>query len=287
MPPRLNPQELAISERLSEFRKKLMISQVQFAKRIGVSRERLIALERGRARLRWGEALTMAQSFRLNLVWLASGDGPTEREFETTEPHGIKPETPFSEAFDSLRASARSDAESGMESAHSAVQFIMQGIAIIRGCMSPEDLARIAARVDELEATTKELFATVEAHQATDLADRENGGNGRIRSVLKKNQETPLTNPAIEDLHEGVKVETLASLLEEIRRLAKETGLQKDLAKEIGVSPKRLSEWLSGTRIPDAHNTLLLHGFVSRASLKNRPGRGISSAEAKPKTALE
>jgi hypothetical protein len=78
----------------------------------------------------------------------------------------------------------------------------------------------------------------------------------------------------------------LARLLADVRELASRTGAKSELAKFIGVSPSRVSEWLSPAGEywkPRGEVALAMKEWVilEKAKQQKRPGRGSTRPERK------
>lgn len=97
----LPPLESEICARVREIRKRLKWSQPDFAKELGISREKLASYEYGRAPVRIEVALRIGMQFNINQRWLATGKEPREPYFEVDSSvvEAIPVRTLFSEAY--------------------------------------------------------------------------------------------------------------------------------------------------------------------------------------------
>jgi transcriptional regulator with XRE-family HTH domain len=97
-----NPvEEIAIGKRLREFRESTRIPRTAFALSIGIGSERLASYEAGRVRLRYGVFKSVAENYRINPMWLATGDGPPmlDDPFDFSTVLHIPAKVPFSQAY--------------------------------------------------------------------------------------------------------------------------------------------------------------------------------------------
>ncbi len=72
-----------------------------------------------------------------------------------------------------------------------------------------------------------------------------------------------------------LKTHELNTLFKRLRRLLKASGAKAGLAREIGVSPQRISDWLAGLQMPGGEYALRLLNWVTKAEaskLKTLPG---------------
>lgn len=263
MPQRLTPAEKAIAGRLREFRMAALMPQTKLAARLGIHRQRWVALEKGKIRLRCGDAKALAEAFRVNPEWLASGEGKPDAPFEW--PDGISPEEPFLRVYEMRmrRPSVLPESEENSRSLEPVDTYQKRFNELLSGvaALPPEDQlaafesARFSEALDALDA------AMTAAHQARDEA-------GAELSFGKKSSEE-----ACGQSPEGyfrIRMPTasleLSALLSSVRRLTTRKGSKTSLAKAIGVSPKRISKWLKGNIIPGGNHTLSLQKWVQEES---------------------
>ena len=72
---RVPDRELQIARRLRDVRKKLLISQTLFAMKAEVSQPRLAKYELGAVPLPWSVGGVLCRIFRINPIWLGTGNG--------------------------------------------------------------------------------------------------------------------------------------------------------------------------------------------------------------------
>jgi len=93
-------REKAIGRRLRTFRESLTIPRTAFALKIGISGERLASYEAGRVPLRWDVFSVVAERYRLNPRWLATGESEPTLDFPFRPPYPFQPRMLFSELYD-------------------------------------------------------------------------------------------------------------------------------------------------------------------------------------------
>lgn len=103
--PRTNPipqKEKEICGRLREFRKSTKLSQVAFARELGLDSGQLRNYEHARAPVRFELARHASSVFGMSLAWLATGKGDsiTFDKFDPELEKKISPRMLFSEAFE-------------------------------------------------------------------------------------------------------------------------------------------------------------------------------------------
>jgi hypothetical protein len=92
--------ERAIGDRLFQLRKELLIPRTACALKLGISTDRLISYEFGRAKLPWIVGERFCLLFGANALWLLTGDGPRWSEAGIQfEGKAVDERTPFSEVM--------------------------------------------------------------------------------------------------------------------------------------------------------------------------------------------
>jgi DNA-binding XRE family transcriptional regulator len=77
--PRIEPlpaRDIDIGRRLDKARRSMLIPRAALAGKVGISADRLVSYEFGRAKLPWGVGERICSVFRINPFWLYDGDGP-------------------------------------------------------------------------------------------------------------------------------------------------------------------------------------------------------------------
>lgn len=96
-------KDRTIAARLRRGREARRLSQAEFAKQIGITRERLASYEDGRAPLRTDIALRVCRQFILSEKWLATGKGPMNSLMDLGAeplPQSLPLDAPFSESYE-------------------------------------------------------------------------------------------------------------------------------------------------------------------------------------------
>jgi transcriptional regulator with XRE-family HTH domain len=302
LPPPLSSHEKEICARLRKFRRALDLSQDEFAQRIGIKRERLASYEHSRARLRWGVFLQLARALSVNPVWLATGDGPMRAYYlPEWEQLSIAPEALFSSVF-----AEHLQSEAAMVKAAAAFDRISSALADLetlapdvhaspaidpRAARAAEfALSNLEALRDDIAATSERLRSALEppvsargkivptaaaetltprgVKTLSPRADTHRGWAVRSHAPHNENEGLQSSRKLEESLAMPTAKQDLESLLSEVRKLTAKRGEKQKLAAALGVAPKRVSEWLAGTYVPDGMNTLRLLRWVRGEKLK-------------------
>jgi len=97
---RLPLEEEAICLRLREVREDLRLSQMEYAKRLGLTRDRLASYEYARAPVRWALGAKLCTEFRRSQRWLARGELPKHGPWLVLQPcETPNPTELFSEGY--------------------------------------------------------------------------------------------------------------------------------------------------------------------------------------------
>jgi transcriptional regulator with XRE-family HTH domain len=78
----------------------------------------------------------------------------------------------------------------------------------------------------------------------------------------------------------------LTTLLKRVKRAAQPLGKKTALAKALGVTPTRISNWLSGDRAPNGEITLLMLEWVQAEEANQTKSSRSVEAPQEPKTQL-
>jgi len=82
-------------ERLKTVRKSLHLSQTQFGQDLGMKKERVVDLERGKAKLTAEVALKVQEVYAINYNWLMDEEGEMRPSLEDNEVFQSIPESPY------------------------------------------------------------------------------------------------------------------------------------------------------------------------------------------------
>jgi transcriptional regulator with XRE-family HTH domain len=80
--------------------------------------------------------------------------------------------------------------------------------------------------------------------------------------------------------------ENLKALLARVNRAAAARGKKTELAKFLGVSPQRVTNWLSFSRAPNGEITLQLLDWVRAEEVKQNENRGSAQTPPRRKARL-
>jgi len=260
----INDGERGICARVKSFREKIMWPQAAFSAEIGISQNKLASIEYGRTPLRFVVGRTICRIFDVNGEWLATGKGE------------------FSGASIGL-ASSKYDADYYGRRLFSQVYhdapmaFWTFSPSLTLGPVEAtpdfDPAAFLAGKVKAWFGSSKfesrllmEQFARVVSDFAENvlLEHRRAGLARRIRfkkDDLAHGSDSELTNSSLKRKELGVRSE-IQKLIEQVKRKASKPGAKSNLARELGVAPARISEWLSGEKEPGGDYALRLKRWV-------------------------
>jgi transcriptional regulator with XRE-family HTH domain len=289
--PRKNPvpdREIQICERLRQARHDSNLSQVTFARMIGIDSSRLASYEHGRVPVRFDLALKVATLTGVSLRWLAEGVEPVKFRFVVSE--NLLMEIPknylFSVAWDHLlkpsfdgeikKFESRAKIKiSSLDARHSDMNIGGMGVGHISG----EEILRFLMEdlIGVLESIPPHLVDAFYAEITNAWRHFMNVNTIEIHAweSRKKNfPENKLTVVSFKGNNAGVHTKspipkTVEELIERVNRIAESPGLKADLANFCKVTPARVWEWLNGKKAPGGKYTLkLIHWANEHESKK-------------------
>ncbi len=272
--PRQNPiseREAAICGRLRQARQATNLSQVAFARLLGIDSSRLASYEHARVPIRLDLALKAAALGEVSLRWLAEGLEPRQLPiFPDNKLIGRAGNGLFSETydawlkpfFDAELKNLKAMAGGKWGQAASRRPGVGQGTAI--GILGPDEVLKLT------DFLVRNLVYSCPPHLYPEIyADVSAAINQFHRRHLEaignfpKNK-LPQFKSAGSSENRNKKLQTLAQLLDRVRALVAAKGMKARLAADLDVPPSRLSEWLAGKYEPSGEITLrLLHWVES------------------------
>ena len=248
----MNERERQICSRLKELRERLGHSQRIFAALLKIKHDQLASIEYGRTPLRIEVVFSLARLTGCNLYWLAEGDGPVHRplpnpNFTTQIPHRCL----FSRAWRTwlkggLRPGAKEFGEGSANSGANVQDYLIEEVTGVLKFLPPELHPNFFAHI------TKAGRDFVGTNQAAIT---------KSNNDLKINPQKSLTSISLKSKEWVVKSE-IKKLIERVKRKAAKPGAKSQLARELGVAPARISEWLAGEKEPGGEYTLKLLRWV-------------------------
>jgi transcriptional regulator with XRE-family HTH domain len=262
---RKNPlpiREVEICRRLREFRLGTKLSQVAFAKEVGLDSARLASYEHGRAPLRIEVFLAVHQKYFLNPVWLATGEEHQAYDAPIVDwgrimAIAIPRRWLFTEAYDrALERFCKDRNRLADVLAGRIVDSVSQLMNLAKEQRSIPMRNDIAFRI---RARLKDLDTLLESFSQLGLT---------VKSKYRKSYPVPLP--------------TLRELLEQTRELVRPAGMKAALASYLLVPQSRVSEWLGGKHRPSGEVTLKILKWVSDPERKqNTLGSAMNTAKGK------
>lgn len=250
------------------------MSRAEMAKALDITPERWASYEEARAPLRWEMFLRLAQRFLVNPRWLARGDS---HEFSVYDPLildlPIGPKALLSSAFAEhlekhmprpdvecafqpyrTRINAEELTEQLRRLADSTRQKQLETLRnprLISGLSLVQSLSSFWLREAEKDGIR------IPVSKTAIMAALENDGDDRGAKLS-------LTKSSKEDLMPSMETakQELDALLAKVREKTEQRGMRRKLADEIGVAPQRVTDWLSGAKVPDGINLLRLQKWV-------------------------
>jgi transcriptional regulator with XRE-family HTH domain len=282
----LPQQEIEIGKRLRSFRERRRIPRTAFALEIGISSERLATYEAGRARLPYVTYAKIANRFRINPVWLATGTGDPESALQFADPVCEPPlslRTSFSKAFegflnDPLGNDAR-EMESHVVALYAAAKDLNAILHKRRNASSRLALCKNAQQLITLIQSTMPFLLDELERDTAALPSSEVSGIaapvGPHTPLLEENDDRfrkkDLTLSSLSSNVSGMK-SPLQDLLARLENVTAKRGAKAALAAFLGVDRARITEWTSGAKEPGGDYALRLLEWVTaeEAAQKNR-----------------
>lgn len=257
----LTEEEKQIGRRVRAARNRFSLSQGFLAPLMGLSRDQLNSVERGRVALRFDGGLTLCGELDLNPLWLAFGEPPPAGFLFLDTTHVLDDDL-FRDAMIGLRPGylqLRNKSGAGGESITSGQAATSFQLSKWLPAISPKEAA---AFWREMNRTAREFI-------------RRNRRNikGRLTS-------TPRT--ATVDAMTPYSVSLWPDLRERIKRVAEKRGLRSELAKACGVSRQVVSAWLSDAGTPNANAALFMRKWIEEKEATPQPKKRAGSASTRP-----
>jgi len=266
----ISERELAICERLRQARQATNLSQVAFARLLGVDSSRLASYEHGRVPIRLELALKAATLAEVSLRWLAEGAEPRklgifpDKKLTDRAGNGL-----FSEAYDAwlkpffdaelknLKTLTGGKLEVG---GLSQLDDLGQGTTV--GILGPDEVLKLSSfLIKNLVASIPpQLCAEIYGDIATTIKQFHRRHREEIERFPK--HQLPKFGPENKSENRKLVSTDLASLLKRVRVLVARKGMKSRLAADLGVPQSRVSEWLSGKYEPSGEITLRLLQWV-------------------------
>jgi transcriptional regulator with XRE-family HTH domain len=297
----LPQREIELCARVRELRLVRKMEQAELAEILGITRSRLSSYEYAKAPIRYELGKEICYRLGISQRWLATGDGPQSPYFDVSPnlEFKIQPKTLFSMAFDKvlrpyieerereLREFCGEDVFNagavggealdnfhlvGDSPAKAAAFYVRKAVMFRLQWLPPELQIEYAMGIIEADKKFQKKFGK------------------KLASLLPPSQRAaefpaPLKNPTpLEKLKAAfgendltqVSLKRKTDSVTEIQRLIKDAkaklsqpGAKSALAKEIGVAPARISEWLSGEKEPSGQYALQLYNWVYDLKPKN------------------
>lgn len=292
----LHVREVEISTRLREVRHFLRISQEEFARQVGVPRDRLASYEACRAPLKCWFALKVCRQFVVSERWLATGTGYDDRAFRfgesaaTRKCLSLEREPRIQEIPDNSLFSEAYDQHIAPVEGELAVKYLLFGrfvyddddnIDLLKNWLAhycDMFLARLPKR--GLVAYVSDLinagYLLQHEHEIGSLSDEEKAAgfprfrdDMAVRMQLRFSDYAANKNLIASELSNAklmamkVRKGTLwGSLKSRLAEVVEQEGKRTELAASLGVTASAVSQWLSGATKPTAEATLQLLEWV-------------------------
>lgn len=321
--PRKNPlptREAEVCVRLRRYRKLTKLSQVVFAREIGLDSTTLASYEHARAPLKSGVAGKIIASYGLNPGWLAEGKGrpfvdiPPSMHCEIMMRLSSTPEALFSQVFQEMITGEEGQKLSAVFSQPISekketieVSADSQGRLFAWDWLQGEMLLWIAAVPgSKINHFLNKVICHAEDLLETYPVDIREDVSARLREIVELRQRRKLLphkpdkfraecgeiNQALLDNGKESAIISImnsqfGSLWNELRsRLitaTKDRGTKSELARNFKVSRQAVGEWLSGASSPSAETALGLLKWVAESenAKKEAPGRVVTTTKGK------
>lgn len=283
----LPPLEIAIGHRLREFRENLNLSRPTLAARLRIPKDTLAAYEKGKAPVPWRVFTFLGAEFQLNPWWLFTADGHPLAPFDDAPFPVDDPQGRFSTVF--AAHAPRSKPAGEKASPPDPAQLLCAAKALAtqleKLAATPVDTRRRIASDSRITAALVEIHTRA----GSALSDAGAGLGKRMRSRPARAAAGAVSDPAREapsvagsshgkEGNRGRSIvrksakkdnrgappprQELTTLIGEVKRLTTGRGSRRQLAAALGVTPQRVSDWLSEKFVPDGLNLLRLQAFV-------------------------
>jgi transcriptional regulator with XRE-family HTH domain len=264
----MNDGEREIASRVRKVRFAEQLSQSQFARALGLSRDRIACVEYGRTPLSVDIADKLALKFDVGLKWLATGAGrmkPSIGQIAQIKPK-IKGSELLSKAFsEEIQQRLLASHEFAFMGAKA---ILFDAVDLPKGKMGDKYVDEFYLFLDglftELPRPEKEKLLTLLIRITAKFnLSRELGRHDFADAVLEFIKNQSLTHVTLSSNTPNVKSE-IDKLIERVKRKAERPGAKAELARALGVAPARISEWLSGEKEPGGEYTLRLLKWVGQ-----------------------
>lgn len=281
-------REQTICLRLKQFRLAKTFSQLEFAKISGISPAAYIGYEYARAQLNYPAAWRILKAFpSLNPAWLAGENAPREEiplaVYPTPAETGLGPRTAFSVVYDKLlkqiilnsRPHLGANLSNPFLVTTDAAGRIAAGKAfgeLVKNCLGKMPDQKVNGFLNALhDAALKELTQRSDQHDPKAVGQRQR----EMLEIEKRQLLAYFGNAPADDLKKefdtisklgnnpAVKAK-LPALIKRLNEATKDRGTKTALAKFIGVSLPKISQWLSGEHEPGGETTLRLLQWVEQ-----------------------
>jgi len=324
--PRKTPlpeREVAICNRLREFREMTQLSRVAFARKAGVDSSLLVRYDFLLTPVRYGPAYKLISTYAINPRWLATGEGQRVSRLAMIDPAACRgmDREPFSAVYDislgtgihnkgqgSLLGRAGSfsfnfpDTAVGRSQVYEhLVEFCDDAVLRVPGPALNEFLAAVLEfgyrRILSYPKTPDEvvldrdvelrlLKMEIERMLALEWAALPPDKRPPSWVDIEKNSSTGLDNVIPQITIDGVaKIvpTTVQDLVERVRVATQPRGARAGLARKLGVQRQVINGWLNQGKLPDAVVTLRLIQWVLQAESQKQSGPGGVTSTAKAK----
>ena len=272
----MNQRERDVCLRVREIRERKKWSQPDFAKEIGISKNRLASIEYGRTPLRYGLAVKICFKFDISLEWLATGQEPDEEYIpllETSkESSKINQNDLLTKVLDDVGGSFSKPPDIKISKKELAknvpadFDFKRQLAYQIKRVCETTEFKNVTDSWIFYDKVTTSIEGHLRRLRAEGKVIRPITGESLLHSFnySKTISFLDLTGAATSGkLTPDVKKQ-LPSLLERLNRATKETGKMTALADYLGVTLASVSRWLSGKRVPNGERVLQMLLWVER-----------------------
>lgn len=270
---KMTDAERAIARRVRQVRFDNQLSKPAFARKVGVTPDRIAGIEYCRTPLIVSIADKICSRFDVSLLWLAHGRGSVKPCFGLVSQ--LRPEINGSELLS--KAVTKELVERAAFKAsydHFAVTSILTGDAIpLTEKGANTFLPNFHQEFDALFSTLPDdgkskLLALVIRTLSSFEVDWESGNHATPGENITMRLQPPkkdLTNASeFRNMSADMKLpRTMDQLLADVRRLTTSAGMKAALAKYLEVPHARVSEWLAGKYKPSGEVTLKLMRWVS------------------------
>jgi transcriptional regulator with XRE-family HTH domain len=270
-------REKEICERLKQARLSMNLTRIAFARMLGIDSSRLASYEHARVPVKFNLALGCSIVAGVSLAWLATGAEPREaiRIQDGKLREIIGDNELFSQAFDETikplydaesrqpRALARGNLDERMLD-----EMLSLFGSQTDGNVSGGGLAKILAGYieDSISTCPPELYQVLYTSVTGALRKFQHGHMEAIEAFAKLEKSPIEIVPPSHNISD-MKAQ-LPDLLARLNKATDQRGLKTALAKFLGISLPRVSEYLSGSVEPGGELTLKLLRWVEQFERK-------------------